>query len=119
MRQHVTDEGIPPASLVVHSGRGVYLKWLLKSPLPQAALPRWNAVQPEIVSRGLADLGADPKARDASRVLRLVATCNTKQSDPELRRVRVVWVEEADGAVVDLANRAANYFFFNAADRKK
>ena len=30
----------------------------------------------------LVDLGADPKARDASRVLRLVATCNTKQPDP-------------------------------------
>ena len=97
VRQHLTDEGIPPASLVIHSGRGVYLKWLLKSPLPQAALPRWNAVQRELVSR-LADLGADPKARDASRVLRLVSTCNTKQPDPEFRKVRVLWVEEADGA---------------------
>ena len=96
VRQHMTDEGLPPASLVVHSGRGVYLKWLLKSPLPQAALPRWNAVQREIVSR-LADFGADPKARDASRVLRLVSTCNTKQPDLELRKVRVLWVEEADG----------------------
>ena len=51
VRQRLTDEGIPPASLVVHSGRGLYLKWLLKSPLPQAALPRWNAVQRELVSR--------------------------------------------------------------------
>ena len=82
---------------MIHSGRGVYLKWLLKMPLPQAALPRWNAVQRELVSR-LADLGADPKARDASRVLRLVTTCNTRQPDPELRKVRVLWVEEADGA---------------------
>ena len=96
VRQRLTDVGIPPASLVIHSGRGVYLKWLLKSPLPQAALPRWNAVQRELVSR-LADLGSDPKARDASRVLRLVSTCNTKQPDPELRKVRVLWVEEADG----------------------
>ena len=30
-------------------------------------------------------------------MLRLVSTCNTKQPDPELRRVRVLWVEEADG----------------------
>ena len=97
VRQHLTDEGIPPASLVIHSGRGLYLKWLLKSPLPQAALPRWNAVQRELVSR-LVDFGSDPNARDASRVLRLVATCNTKQPDPELRKVRVLWVEEADGA---------------------
>ena len=97
VRQHLTDEGIPPASLVIHSGRGLYLKWLLKSPLPQAALPRWNAVQRELVSR-LVDFGSDANARDASRVLRLVATCNTKQPDPELRKVRVLWVEEADGA---------------------
>ena len=97
VRQYMTDTGIPPASVVVHSGRGLYLKWLLKSPVPQAALPRWNAVQREIVSR-LVDFGADPKARDASRVLRLVTTCNTKQSDPDLRKVRVLWVEEADGA---------------------
>ena len=97
VRQHMTDEGIPPPSVVVHSGRGLYLKWLLKSPLPQAALPRWNAVQREFVSR-LVDFGADPKARDASRVLRLVTTCNTKQPDPDLRKVRVLWVEEADGA---------------------
>ena len=96
VRQYMTDTGIPPASVVVHSGRGLYLKWLLKSPVPQAALPRWNAVQREIVSR-LADFGADPKARDASRVLRLVTTCNTKQSDLDLRKVRVLWVEEADG----------------------
>ena len=96
VRQRLTDEGIPPASLVIHSGCGVYLKWLLKSPLPQAALPRWNAVQRELVSR-LVDFGADPKARDASRVLRLVTTCNTNQPDPELRKVRVLWVEEADG----------------------
>ena len=47
VRQRLADVGIPPASLVIHSGRGVYLKWLLKSPLPQAALPRWNAVQRE------------------------------------------------------------------------
>ena len=96
VRQYMDDTGIPPASVVVHSGRGLYLKWLLKSPLPQAALPRWNAVQRELVSL-LADFGADPKARDASRVLRLVTTCNTKQPDPDLRKVRVLWVEETDG----------------------
>ena len=53
-------------------------------------------MQRELVSR-LVDFGSDPKARDASRVLRLVSTCNTKQPDPELRKVRVLWVEEADG----------------------
>ena len=49
-------------------------------------------------SPGWSTSGPIPNARDASRVLRLVATCNTKQPDPELRKVRVLWVEEADGA---------------------
>ena len=96
VRQYLSDEGLPAASLVLHSGRGLYLKWLFKSSLPKRALPRWNAVQRELVSR-LACWGADPGARDASRVLRLVQTINTKQQDPELRKVRVLWVEEQDG----------------------
>ena len=33
-----------------------------------------------------------------SRVLRLVQTINTKQLDPELRTVRVLWIEEEDGS---------------------
>ena len=96
VRQHLADTGIPPASMVIHSGQGLYLKWLLKSPLPQSKLPQWNVVQRELINK-LADFGADPKAKDASRVLRLVSTCNTKQHDPVLRKVRVLWVEEEDG----------------------
>ena len=96
VRQHLADTGIPPASMVIHSGQGLYLKWLLKAPLPQSKLPQWNVVQRELINK-LADFGADPKAKDASRVLRLVSTCNTKQHDPVLRKVRVLWVEEEDG----------------------
>ena len=97
VRQHLADIGIPPATMVIHSGQGLYLKWLLRTPLTQAALPRWNAVERELVSR-LADFGADPNAKDASRVLRLVQTINMKQLDPELRKVRVLWIEEEDGS---------------------
>jgi hypothetical protein len=71
------EDGFPLPSLIVRSGRGLQVKWLLKSPLPRAALPRWNACQRELVNRFL-DLGADPAAKDASRVLRLVDTVNTK-----------------------------------------
>ena len=94
--QYLADQGIPPASLVIHSGRGLYLKWLFRDPLPKAALPRWNVVQKELTDRLLC-FGADPRAKDASRVLRLVQTTNTKQRDPELRKVRVLWVEEVNG----------------------
>lgn len=84
----LADHGMPLPSLVVHSGRGLYLKWLLTDGLPQAALPRWNAVQRHLVDK-LAPIGADAAARDCSRVLRVERTVNTR-ADPENRVVRVV-----------------------------
>lgn len=68
---------VPPPSLIVFSGRGLQPKWLFETALPQAALPRWNAVQKALLSK-LEVYGADPMARDASRVLRLVQTINSK-----------------------------------------
>ena len=73
-------EGIPEPSVVVFSGRGLQAKWLLESSLPRQALPRWNACQKALVE-ALSPLGADPQAKDASRVLRLVNTVNTKSGE--------------------------------------
>ena len=92
VRRYCGDEGIPRPSLIVSSGRGLYVKWLLDRPLPQAALPRWNAVQRELV-RKLAPFAADPKAVPASQVLRLVQTVNSKSGE----FVRVLYVEESRG----------------------
>ena len=64
--------GIPAPSIAIGSGRGMYLIWL-HSPIPRAALPRWRACQ-ERLHDLLRTLGADPKARDAARVLRVVGT---------------------------------------------
>ncbi len=64
--------GVPAPSIAISSGRGMYLIWL-HSPIPRAALPRWRACQ-ERLKDLLAPLGADPKARDAARVLRVVGT---------------------------------------------
>ncbi|MGI8858798.1 MAG: hypothetical protein ACR2HO_01375, partial [Rubrobacteraceae bacterium] len=64
--------GVPAPSIAIGSGRGMYLIWL-HSPIPRAALPRWRACQ-ERLKDLLANLGADPKARDAARVLRVVGT---------------------------------------------
>jgi len=73
-------EGVPRPSLLVFSGRGVQAKWLLEGTLPRQALPRWNACQCHLIDR-LAGLGADPAAKDASRVLRLVDTVNSKSGE--------------------------------------
>ena len=90
---HCHDEGIPPPSILIFSGRGLQAKWLLSSTLPRQALPRWNACQKYLIDR-LSHIGADPAAKDASRVLRLVHTVNSKSG----KICRVVHVESgSDG----------------------
>jgi len=86
---HCDTEGLPRPSLVIFSGRGLQAKWLLDGTVPRAALPRWNACQRYLIDR-LAGLGADPAAKDASRVLRLVNTVNSKSGEV----CRVIHVEQ-------------------------
>jgi hypothetical protein len=86
---HCDTEGLPRPSLVIFSGRGLQAKWFLDGTLPRRALPRWTACQRHLIDR-LAPLGADPAAKDASRVLRLVETVNTKSGEI----CRVIHVEE-------------------------
>ncbi|HZK23757.1 MAG TPA: hypothetical protein VFC74_00005, partial [Oscillospiraceae bacterium] len=74
----------------------IQAKWLLEGTLPRAALPRWNACQRYLIDR-LKPAGADVGAKDASRVLRLVETVNSKSNEI----CRVVHVENgADGQPV-------------------
>lgn len=89
------EERFPLPSLVIHSGRGIQVKWLLDKSLPRPALPRWNAAQRELVDL-FAELGADPAAKDASRVLRLVETVNSKSGTV----VHVSWANMAPSGEV-------------------
>ena len=72
--------GLPAPSIVLFSGRGLYLKWFLEHPVPQRGIVRWNAVERVLVDR-LAHFGADPQAKDASRVLRMHNTVNSKTGE--------------------------------------
>lgn len=93
---HCLQEGIPTPSILIYSGRGIQAKWLLDVALPRQVLPRWNACQRHLIDR-LAMIGADPAAKDASRVLRLVDTINSKSGEI----CRVVHVENGpDGAPI-------------------
>lgn len=80
-------ESIPRPSVIVFSGRGLQAKWLFERPVPRRALPRWNAVEKVLVEK-MQQYGADSQARDASRVLRLVNTFNTKSG----QKCRVVFL---------------------------
>ena len=77
MIRALEDAGVPLPSIILDSGRGLQAKWMLDAALPRQALPRWNAVQSRLVD-ALGDFGADVRAKDGSRVLRLVDTVNTR-----------------------------------------
>lgn len=91
----VCDESrIPRPSVIVHSGRGLHLKWLYTKAIPHPALTRWSVVEKHLVEKFRA-FGADPKATDAARFLRLVATTNTK-AEKWKNRCEVVYVNVED-----------------------
>lgn len=80
--------GIQSPSLIVFSGQGYQIKWLLSSYLPREALVRWNIVQEQLVEV-FQPLGADPAAKDAARILRLIGTTNLKTG----QKVEVVYAQ--------------------------
>jgi hypothetical protein len=78
--EQLREAGIPEPSLVLCSGQGMYLNWLHK-PVGWKELLDWQDCQYKLW-RILEPMGADPKARDAARVLRLVGTTNSKNGCP-------------------------------------
>lgn len=85
---------IPPPSLAISTGRGLALVWR-HEPVSRAVLGKWDLCQ-EHIYRALKDLGADPKAKDAVRVMRPVGTYNSKSGTA----VEAIW-EDADREVWD------------------
>lgn len=67
---------MPAPSMVVFSGRGLHLYWLLRA-TPAKALPVWQRIQ-DVTLKTLSTIGADPACRDCTRVLRLSGTINSK-----------------------------------------
>jgi len=64
----------PLPNAIVYTGRGIHLYWTLSEALPAAALPRWQACQRALVKL----LNGDPQSADATRVLRMIGTTNSK-----------------------------------------
>lgn len=78
LEQDYFKRSIPVPNLIIDSGRGLYLIWRIKA-VPAQALPLWKAVE-EYLYKNLKNLGADRKALDATRVLRVAGTINTKSN---------------------------------------
>ncbi|GAA0472724.1 replication protein [Alkalibacillus silvisoli] len=73
------DKEIPEPNLIIHSGRGLALVWLIE-PLPYKALPLWQAVQDNFLKK-LKAVGGDPLAKDAARVFRVAGSVNSKSGE--------------------------------------
>ena len=80
-------EGIPEPSIVLFSGRGLQVKWLLDHAIEPLSLYDWDASQLAL-AQVLKPFAADMAAKDISRVLRLDRTTNTKSGE----MVRIVHV---------------------------
>ncbi|HGM1461195.1 TPA: hypothetical protein ACKOOM_003982, partial [Clostridioides difficile] len=67
---------IPKPTMVTDSGRGIHLYWRIQN-APYGALNTWQELQ-DYIYYNLKHLGADRKATDGARVLRLPGTINSK-----------------------------------------
>jgi len=69
--------GLPMPTLFADSGRGMYLVWTFRTTKPVSFAPAWQVIENNLIDL-LKPYGADPKCRDASRVLRIAETENSK-----------------------------------------
>ena len=67
---------VPDPNLVIFSGRGLVLVWNI-DPVPYQAMPLWKALEGHFI-KSLEAIGADPKASDPARTLRLSGAVNSK-----------------------------------------
>ena len=80
---------IPLPSYIQDSGRGLYAKWLLDEDVLACDAEQWSKLQIKI-AHTFDNIGGDEKCKDASRVLRVEGSINTKSGT----RVKTIWVNE-------------------------
>ena len=81
------DDDIPPPSVILSSGRGIYCKWFWTTPIPRAEAGRAVQVN-RVLTRRLLSFRADPEAVDVSRILRVRGSINSKNGG----QVDIVWL---------------------------
>lgn len=76
LEENYFNRTIPRPNFIVDSGRGLYLIWKINS-VPSKALPLWKAVE-DYLYGVLKPFGADRKALDPTRILRIPGSINSK-----------------------------------------
>lgn len=76
LEENYFNKSVPIPNYVIDSGRGMYLMWLINS-VPSMALPLWKAIEDYLYNQ-LKEFGADRQALDATRILRVPGSINSK-----------------------------------------
>jgi hypothetical protein len=94
---------LPPMSIILLSGRGVWPMWLLRDKQHTGPVVSWrekvqiyNQMQKHITQKKLAHLGADDRSRDAARVARIPGTLNSTAGE----RVRFHLIADERGNLI-------------------
>lgn len=98
------DNIIPKPTMIVQSGRGIHVYWRIKN-APYGALSTWQELE-DFLYHNLKKYGADPRATDAARVLRLPNTINSKNN----KECRVIYIDDKlEYSMYDLREKYLNY----------
>lgn len=76
MELELFKQSVPDPNLIIHSGRGFVLVWLI-DPVPVKALPLWQAIE-RYLAEQFKTFGGDSKATDAARIFRIAGSRNSK-----------------------------------------
>ncbi len=76
LEENYFNKTIPATNYILDSGRGLALIWLINK-VPSKALPLWKAIE-EYLYHQLKEFGADRQALDATRILRVPGSINSK-----------------------------------------
>ncbi len=76
LEENYFNKTIPATNYILDSGRGLALIWLINK-VPSKALPLWKAIE-EYLYNKLKEFGADRQALDATRILRVPGSINSK-----------------------------------------
>lgn len=71
---------LPTPTLLAFSGQGLYFIWILEQPLTRDRLQDWQLIE-ELLIEKMQCVGADIRAKDAARVLRVCDSINTKSGE--------------------------------------
>jgi len=104
---YCAEKNIPAPNLIIYSGNGFYLKWLFSAKCNkyEFTLDKYKIAQ-KAINELFQFLGADSKALDASRVLRLPGSINSKTG----KKCEVIFYNDERKSAQDLFESFSQFY---------